>query len=96
MGMTKKRTGYLWGGGREGDIISKGYVGALTIFFFFFFNLFYFWLCWVFVVSRGLSLAAASGGYSSLQYVGFHYSGFSCCRAWALGTEASVVVARGL
>ena len=25
-----------------------------------------------------------------------HYSGFSCCRAWALGARASVVVARRL
>ena len=25
-----------------------------------------------------------------------HCSGFSCCRAWALGMQASVVVARGL
>ena len=24
----------------------------------------YFWLCWVFVVARGLSLVVASGGYS--------------------------------
>ena len=31
--------------------------------FFFFFN---FWLRWVFVAARGLSLVAASGGYSSL------------------------------
>ena len=26
----------------------------------------------------------------------FHHSGFSCCRAWAVGTRTSVVVARGL
>ena len=25
---------------------------------------FFFWLCWVFVAARGLSLVAASGGYS--------------------------------
>ena len=31
----------------------------------FFFNLIYFWLCWVFVSVRGLSLVAASGGHSS-------------------------------
>ena len=40
--------------------------------FFFFFNLFiYFWLHWVFVAARGLSLVAASRGYSSLGYAGF-------------------------
>ena len=30
-----------------------------------------FWLLWVFVAVRGLSLVAASGGYSSLWCVGF-------------------------
>ena len=40
--------------------------------FLFFFNIFiylfiYFWLHWVFVAARGLSLVAASRGYSSLQ-----------------------------
>ena len=30
-----------------------------------------FWLCWVFVAVRGLSLVAASGGYSSLWCTGF-------------------------
>ena len=35
-------------------------------------NLFnYFWLHWVFVAARGLSLVAASGGYSSLRCAGF-------------------------
>ena len=31
----------------------------------------YFWLRWVFVAARGLSLVAASGGYSSLRCAGF-------------------------
>ena len=31
----------------------------------------YFWLRWVFVAARGLSLVAASGGYSALRCVGF-------------------------
>ena len=40
--------------------------------FFFFFNLFiYFWLRWVFVAVRGLSLVAASWCYSSLRCPGF-------------------------
>ena len=40
--------------------------------FFFFINLFiYLWLRWVFVAARGLSLAAASTGYSSLRCAGF-------------------------
>ena len=36
-----------------------------------FFKLIYFWLRWVFVAARGLSLVAASGGYSSLWCAGF-------------------------
>ena len=72
--------------------------------FAFVFNLFYFWLCWVFVAASRPSLVAVSGGYSSLRCVGFssrwllllrstgsRHMGFSSC-----GTRASVVVARGL
>ena len=85
-----------------------------TLLIFFFSNLFiylliiyvciYLWLCWVFVSVRGLSLVAASGGYSLLQCAGFSLRwllllwimgsrrvGFSSC-----GARASVVVARGL
>ena len=50
---------------------------------------FYFWLHWVFVAVCGLSLVAASGGYSSLQCTDFSLS-------WLLGAQASVVVAHGL
>ena len=70
---------------------------------FIYFN-FNFWLCWVFVAARGLSLVAASGGYSSLWCTGFllqwllllrstgsRHVGFSSCGAWA-----SVVLAHGL
>ena len=38
------------------------------LFVFLIFN--FFWLCWVFVAACGLSLVAASGGYSSLRCVG--------------------------
>ena len=81
------------------------------IFFLFFFFLnrvtdlfIYFWLRWVFVAARGLSLVAASESYSSLRCVGFslrwllllwstgsRHVGFSSCGTWA-----SVVVAHGL
>ena len=67
-------------------------------------SFFFFWLCWVFVAAHGLSLVAASGGYSSLWCAGFllrwflllrstgsRRAGFSSC-----GAQASVVVARGL
>ena len=69
----------------------------LVLSFFKFIYLFiYFWLRWVFVAARGLSLVAASGGYSSLQCVGFSLLwllllrstgsrrlGFSSCGTWA-------------
>ena len=63
---------------------------------FFFFFLIYFWLHWVFVAMRGLSLVEASGVYSSLWYAGFSlqwllllqstgssHAGFSSCGMWA-------------
>ena len=63
----------------------------LAVGFFFFLN-FYFWPRWVFVAVRGLSLVAASGGYSSLWCAGFslqwllllwsmgsRHTGFSSC-----------------
>ena len=48
-------------------------------YFFFFFNKFiylfiYFWLCWVFVSVRGLSLVVASGGHSSSRCAGLSLS----------------------
>ena len=62
----------------------------------FFLLLFYFWLCWVLVAARRLSLVVASGDYSSLWCVGFSLrwllllwsmdprrAGFSGCGVWA-------------
>ena len=44
---------------------------CISFFFLIFIYLFiYFWLCWVFVSVRGLSLVAASGGHSSSQCAG--------------------------
>ena len=51
----------------------------------------YFWLCWVFVAVCGLSLVAASGGYSSLRCAGFSLQWLLLLRS-----VGSVVVARGL
>ena len=47
------------------------YLSFFFLFFFKFYILIYLWLCWVFVAARGLSLVAASGGYSSLRCTGF-------------------------
>ena len=49
----------------------------------------YFWLCWVFTALRGLSLVAASRGYSSLQCL-------LLSRSMALGAWTSVVGTCGL
>ena len=61
-------------------------------FFFFSFFSFFFWLRWVFFAVHGLSLVAASGGYSSLwckafslqwllllRSTGSRHTGFSSC-----------------
>ena len=46
-------------------------ISAFSFLFYFIIYLFIYWLCWVFVAACGLSLVAASGGYSLLQCVGF-------------------------
>ena len=57
-------------------------------------NLFiYFWLRWVFVAAHRLSLVAVNAGYSSLRCAGF--SLLWLLLLWALGAQASVVVAHG-
>ena len=56
----------------------------------------FFWLHWIFVAARGLSLVAASGATLGCGAHASHCGGFSCCGARALGEQASVVVAHGL
>ena len=56
----------------------------------------YFWLCWVFVATHGLSLVAASGGYSSLRCVGFSLRWLLLLQSTGSRHAGSVVVARGL
>ena len=66
-------------------------VTTTTIFRFFFLIIYlfiYFWLHWVFIARVGVTLRCSAQA--------SHYSGFSCCGAWALGSWASVVVARRL
>ena len=69
-------------------------------FSFFFLNLFihlfiYFWLCWVFVSVRGLSLAAASEGHSSSRCAGLSLSRPLLLRSTGSRRAGSVVVAHG-
>ena len=63
----------------------EGGVTVLFFFFFFLIYLFYFWLCWVFVAARGLSLVEASWATLRCSAWASYCSGFSCCRAQALG-----------
>ena len=67
---------------------------------FFLFNKFiylfiYFWLCWVFVSVRGLSLVAASGGHSSSRCTGLSLSRPLLLRSTGSRRAGSVVVAHG-
>ena len=64
--------------------------------FFFLILFIYFWLRWVFVAARGLSLVAASRATLCCGVRASHCGGFSCCGARTLGARASVVVAHRL
>ena len=55
----------------------------------------YFWLCWVFVSVRGLSLVAASGGRSSSRCAGLSLSWPLLLRSTGSRRAGSVVVAHG-
>ena len=57
--------------------------------------LFIFWLCWIFVAARSLSLRRV-GATLRRGTRASHCGGFSCCGAQALGVRAPVVAAWGL
>ena len=64
---------------------------VLLVFLFFFLRFIYFyWLCWVFIVACRLSLIVVSGGDSSLRGTGFsrcvdsRHTGFCSCSSRAL------------
>ena len=59
-------------------------------------KLFIYWLHWVFIVVRGLSLVAVSGGLHFVALRGLLIAVASHCGTQALGARASVVVARWL
>ena len=62
---------------------------------FFLFVFIFFWLCWVFVSVRGLSVVAASGGHSSSRCASLSLS--QPLLLWSTGSRraCSVVVAHG-
>ena len=65
------------------------------LFYLFIYLFIYFWLCWVFVSVRGLSLVAASGGHSSSQCAGLSLSRPLLLRSTGSRRAGSVVVTHG-
>ena len=72
---------------------SLGFFFLISFFFLIYFI--YFWLCWVFVSVRGLSLVVASGGHSSSWCVGLSLSRPLLLRSTSSRRAGSVVVAHG-
>ena len=66
-----------------------------NFFHLFFFLIYLFWLCWVFVSVRGLSLVAASGGRSSSRCAGLSLSRPLLLRSTGSRRAGSVAVAHG-
>ena len=60
-----------------------------------FYYLFIYWLCWVFVSVRGLSLVVASGGHSSSRCAGLSLPRPLWLRSTGSSRAGSVVVAHG-
>ena len=77
---------------------SMSFHGLITIFFkilFIYLFIYFFWLCWVFVFVRGLSLVAASGGHSSSRCTGLSPSQPLLLRSTGSRRTGSVIVAHG-
>ena len=68
---------------------------VLLAIFFFFFNLFYLWLCWVFISVRGLSPVVASRGHSSSRCTGLSLSRPLLLRSTGSRCAGSAIVAHG-
>ena len=67
----------------------------LLFFFLLLLSFIYFWLCWVFVSMRGLSVVAASGGHSSSRCAGLSLSRLLLLRSTGSRRAGSVVVVHG-
>ena len=79
----------------KGDLISEGSLQVGGFFFVFFFKFIYFWLCWVFVSVRGLSLVVASGDHSSLRCAGLPLSRPLPLRSTGSRRAGSVIMDHG-
>ena len=76
--------------------LSTFFFKGIPLFLFFIYLLIYFWLRWVFVSVRGLSLVAASGGHSSSRCAGLSLSRPLLLRSAGSRRAGSVAVAHGL
>ena len=79
------------------QLLSKDSKTIIRPVFIYFFNylFIYFWLCWVFVSARGLSLVAASGGHSSSRCAGLSLSQPLSLRSTSSRRAGSVIVVHG-
>ena len=74
----------------------KSFLFLFYLFIWIFIYLFiYFWLCWIFVSVRGLSLVAASGGHSSSRCAGLSLSRPLLLRSTGSRRVGSIAVAHG-
>ena len=87
--------GQLRYAGRSYLKVLQGWFFGFFVCFIYSFVYFYFWLCWVFVSVRGLSLVAASGGHSSSRCAGLSLSRPPWLRRTSSRRAGSVVVAHG-
>ena len=89
---------YRKGGSQENQLFSfpaevlHSYSNLFYLFIYFYI---YFWLCWVFVSVRGLSLVAASRDHSSSRCAGLSLSRPLLSRSTGSRRAGSVVVAHG-
>ena len=77
----------------DGRVIT--FIKFFCFLFFLSYFFIYFWLCWVFVSVRGLSLVAASRGHSSSRCAGLSLSWPLFLRSTGSRRAGSVVVAHG-
>ena len=76
-------------------LLIRAFSPSTFFFLIYFIYLFFFWLCWVFVSVRGLSLVAASGGHSSSRCAGLSLPRPLLLRSTGSTCTGSVVVAHG-
>ena len=80
----------------HGDALQNILFHGHSLFIYIFLNFIYFWLHRVFTVARAFSGWDEQGLLSSWGVQASHCGGSSCCRAWVLGTRASIAMVHRL